>query len=252
MITIEIRYPGMFYKRILKSNIPESWSEINADQLIKIAILNECQDINGVDFIECFTGIKPKLLIRLDRFINFKLCNLLNFLSDVEPCTHIFFIKKIKGLNLFAPEDKLNAMTFGQFIFCESYYNEWVREPDNESLIRFVGALYLGKQETFSAEGIEKRSLLLNQCSTVKLKAIALNYSMVIRWMQLRYPMVFTEGKNQGDQEITKKMVSSVWVKLFESIVGDDLIHRDSYAQLPIHAVLKYMTRKYIEGLKVD
>lgn len=47
-------------------------------------------------------------------------------------------------------------------------------------------------------------------------------------------------------------MVSSVWVKLFESIVGDDLIHRDSYAQLPIHAVLKFMTRKYIEGLKVD
>jgi len=141
-------------------------------------------------------------------------------------------------------------MSFGKFIFCESYYSDWMKSQEPEKLYRFVASLYLDKGERFNPDNIGLKVNTLKKVNIKILKAIAFNYSMVLRWLQKRYPMVFQEGKKQDDPEHHKMMETSVWVKLFESLVGEDLIHRDAYADLPVHAVLKYLTRKYVDSIK--
>ena len=43
---------------------------------------------------------------------------------------------------------------------------------------------------------------------------------------------------------------NSGWIKIFENVVGDDLVNHDRYAILPLHNVLRWMTTKIIENIK--
>ena len=250
MITIELKLPFLWFHRYLRRMVPVSWTEITGQQLIAISEVVPGQGNDELDFLSCLTGLNKRTINRLPSFVHYSIYRNLEFLTDSEPCSHYFIIKELPGTRLIAPAQKLSRMSFGQFIFCESYYSDWIRSQEPEKLYRFVASLYLLKGERFNPDTVEVKVNKLKRADIKVLKAIAFNYSMVLRWLQKRYPMVFQEGKKQEDPDLKKMMETSVWVKLFESLVGEDLIHRDAYAELPVHAVLKYLTRKYLEGIK--
>ena len=250
MITIELKLPFLWFHRYLRRMVPQSWTEITGKQLIAISDVVPGHSSDELGFLSALTGLNKKVIVRLSPFVHFSIYKSLEFLTDSEPCSHYFIIKDIPGTRFKAPAQKLSRMSFGQFIFCESYYSDWMKSQEPEKLYLFVASLYLEKGERFNPDRIELKVNALKRVNIKILKAIAFNYSMVLRWLQKRYPMVFQEGKKQDDPELTKMMDNSVWVKLFESLVGEDLIHRDAYAELPVHAVLKYLTRKYVDSIK--
>ena len=250
MITIELKLPYLWFHRYLRRMVPHSWPEITSKQLIAISEVVPGHGSDEVSFLSSLTGLNEKIINRLSPFVHYTIYKNLEFLTETEPCSHYFIITNIPGTRFVAPAQKLSRMSFGQFIFCESYYSDWMKSQEPEKLYLFVASLYLEKGERFNPDRIELKVNALKRVNIKILKAIAFNYSMVLRWLQKRYPMVFQEGKKQDDPEMNQMMESSVWIKLFESLVGEDLIHRDAYAELPVHAVLKYLTRKYVESIK--
>ena len=250
MITIELKLPFLGFHRYMRRMVPQSWTEITGRQLIAISEVVPGQRSDEVGFLSALTGLNKKIINRLSPFVHYSIYKKLKFLTDSEPCSHFFMIKELPGTRFIAPAQKLSRMSFGQFIFCESYFSDWMKSKEPEKLYRFVASLYLEKGELFNPDSIELNVNTMKKVNIKILKAIAFNYSMVLRWLQKRYPMVFQEGKKQDDPEHHKMMDTSVWVKLFESLVGEDLIHRDAYADLPVHVVLKYLTHKYVDSIK--
>jgi len=88
--------------------------------------------------------------------------------------------------------------------------------------------------------------------------SIAFNYSLIVSWLQNAYPLIFHSPSHLPDPAVSVDGIrpdirtkDSGWLKLFESLVGDDLIHRNKYAELPVNVVLNYLTVKYKENVRV-
>ena len=96
------------------------------------------------------------------------------------------------------------------------------------------------------------------------LEAIAINYGLVREWLSDAYPLIFikNEEKNQNPESSIKYPESSPdsyrgqnpahnsWIKIFESLIGDDIVNHDKYAALPIHNVLRFMSEKIKQNMK--
>jgi len=143
-------------------------------------------------------------------------------------------------------------MTFGQFIFTESYYNDWMSTKGEKALNNFVASLYLSQNVAFNNESIPIRVGKIANTDLDIRKAIAFNYSLVMIWLQKAYPLIFQTSSVDPDIAQTDgiRPNQSGWIKLFESLVGDDLINRDRYAELPLHTVLRHLTTKYKESVR--
>lgn len=78
-------------------------------------------------------------------------------------------------------------MTFSQFIFTESYYNDLMAKMDEKVLNKFVASLYLPSNEKFTNETIPIRVGKFADLSLDIRKAIVFNYSLVMIWLQKAY-----------------------------------------------------------------
>ncbi len=259
MITIAIEYPYLFFKRKATGKAPSSWAELTERQFVAIS-----RTINGTKpdflFLSVLTGISQNLLKRLSPFDLFKLSDGIDFVSQAENSHSAFIIGKIPGTDFVSPKPKLAGMTFGQFIFAESYYHDWMAscsaEPkqDEKVLNNFIASLYLPTNEKFTNESIQVSVGKIANTTLDIRKAIAFNYSLVMIWLQQAYPLIFQPNddsvETHGRASNISKSKQSGWLNLFESLVGDDLINRDRYADLPVHTVLRYLTNKYKESAR--
>jgi len=251
MIDIAIEYPYLFFKRKVKSKVPSSWAELTEQQFIAIS-----RTINGTEpgfrFLSELTGISQNLLKKLSPFELFKLSEGIDFVGQAGNSHSAFIIHKISGTDFVSPKPKLAGLTFGQFIFTESYYNDWLTTKDEMTLNNFVASLYLPFNEKFTNETIPNRIGKIADTALDIRKAIAFNYSLVLIWLQKAYPLIFQTST--CDPDITRvdgiRPNQSGWLKLFESLVGDDLINQDRYAELPLHTVLRHLTTKYKESVR--
>jgi len=251
MIDIAIEYPCLFFKRRAISKTPSSWAELTERQFISISRM-----INGTEpdfrFLSILTGIRQKLIKRLSPFELFKLSEGIDFVGQAGNSHSAFIIGRIPGTDFVSPKPKLAGLTFGQFIFTESYYNDWMSTKDEKVLNNFIASLYLPSNEKFANESIPNRVEKIANTDLDIRKAIAFNYSLVMIWLQKAYPLIFQTSS--GDPDIARadgiRPKQSAWLKLFESFVGDDLINRDRYAELPLHTVLRHLTTKYKESVR--
>ncbi|NQU85800.1 MAG: hypothetical protein HQ541_08575, partial [Mariniphaga sp.] len=74
-------------------------------------------------------------------------------------------------------------------------------------------------------------------------------------WLSKVYPLIFFKQQEDLDaappkEPVEKPKNNSNWVKILDSIVGDDIINMDKYAELSVHNVFRYMTKQYKESLK--
>lgn len=252
MIDILIEYPYLFFKRKTKGNSPSSWAELTERQFIAIS-----RSINGEEpdfrFLSVLTGISQNLLKKLSPFDLFKLSEGIDFVGQAGNFHSAFIIRTIPGTDFVSPKPKLAGLTFGQFIFIESYYNDWMATKSDTSLNNFITSLYLPYNEIFNNESIPNRLEKIANTDLDIRKAIALNYSLIMIWLQKAYPLIFHVPADDPDSAVQKDDIrpkQSAWLKLFESLVGDDLINRDRYAELPIHTVLRHLTTKYKENAR--
>lgn len=252
MIDILVEYPFMLFRRKAIGRAPSSWAELTEKQFIAISKV-----VHGADpdykFLSILTGINKDLLRKLSSYELLKLSQEIDFIGKAGSFHSNFIIGELQGVakRCIAPKQKLEGITFAQFIFLDAYYNDWTAFKQETALNKFVSSLYLHNNEKFSSEIIEARLELIERVDFDIRKAIAFNYSLIIVWLQKAYPLIFREAEETEDKPAPeKKTPKSVWLSIYESMVGDDLINRDKYADLPLHTVLRHMTKKYKENAR--
>ena len=249
MIDIAIEYPNLFFKRTATGKAPSAWGELTQQQFISIS-----RTVNGIEpdfrFLSVLTGIDQNLLKKLSPFDLFKLSEAIDFIGQAGNSYSEFLIPKIPGTDFVAPKPKLAGLTFGQFIYTESYYNDWLIGKDETTLNKFLASLYLNPNEKFKSETIGNKAVKIKSVKMDICQAIAFNYGLIMIWLQKCYPLIFQDSAEarHDSSSPSKQTKQSQWLKTFESLVGDDLINQDRYAELSVHAVLRYLTNKYKES----
>ena len=222
--------------------VPSNWSELSPDQLFAVAEIYAGTG-NEIELLHRLCNVPRRVVRWMDDFQRYCLLDLFEFINKYAPCST--FLIPCLG-NLYAPKPKLEGVTFGQFIFIETYYDEWAETEDSASLDKFIASLYLPKDAAFSTAIIKQNTGSLVNLSPVKKLAITINYRLIKEWIRASYPIIFDPGKKRREQP----KADDGWIKLFRSIVGDDIIHEDKYANLPIHTVLAFIQRKIKEDAK--
>ena len=245
------------YTRTVNGNFPSDWNETSANQLIAIASLIQ-QSISDVEFLSSMTGLKKRTINKLDAYQRFQLIELFDSFRSNQPYNE-FIIPKLdcKGTVLCAPNPKLKGLTFGQFIFLDTYFANYQESKDHTDLNKFIAAAYLPFGQPFNELAIEANHRWIAQTPMLSREAIIINYSLIRDWLCEVYPMVFQRKTEQDNKVVEpknklpeKKRDPNSWIKVFESLVGDDIINEDKYANLPLHNVLRYLTNQIKKNIK--
>jgi hypothetical protein len=244
------------YTRKIEGNFPSGFVELQPKQLIAIAALINGK-ISETEFLNILTGIPKFRIKKLEQFYRYKLMVLFEPFLNIQPYDR-FIIPgiKISGGNLVSPKPRLHGMTFAQFIFVESYFENYQADKKPLDLYKFVASLYFTEFCTFNEDEIRHGDLFSAKVKPEILEAIVINYILVKEWLSLAYPMVFESTReDENNEPSTNKIANnpnrnSGWLKVFENIVGDDLVNHDRYSMLPLHNVLRWMTNKIKENIK--
>lgn len=250
--------PFPFLKYTLKINglFPAAFSELKPNQLIAIArLLN--QTISDTDFLNTMTGFKKYMINKLDEYQRFQLMSLFEPFTEVTPY-NVFIIPHIdsSGIRYFSPKPKLARMKFAQFIFAESYFVSYQTDKKPIDLYKFVASLYLPHSRIFNEDEVSAGEFYFGKVKPEILEAVVINYVLIKEWLSNVYPMVFQkEQEHDEDYELQKKSLKkpntdSGWLKIYESVVGDDLVNHERYSKLPLHNVLRWMSKKIKENIK--
>jgi len=257
MTNLEIEVPFFFFARRAKGTLPGSWNELSERQFIAVSTLVHGREID-FHFLSVLTSFPKRLIKALSPYQLGKLSDQFDFIGNTSKSHNAFFSPKLKGTKLYSPKPKLACMTFGQFIFADAYYNTWLATKDDETLNKLIASLYLFDDEEFNEAAISGKKLIVEKLPNDLRLSIAFNYSLVVSWLQNAYPLIFHSSGNLPDPAVRVDDIrpdirtkDSGWLKIFESLVGEDLIHRNQYAELPVNVVLNYLTAKYKENAKV-
>ncbi len=275
MLKIEVEYRPVSwlpFARKVNRNVPQNWSDVIQKQLIAIACLYKSA-ISDINFLKEMSGLTKQILTRLSDFDRYKLMEIFEFVGDQQP-HHEFVIKKLPVtpnviLNLFqdrnlllcAPCPKLKGITFGQFIFADTYFANYQQSNEETDLNKFIASLYLKKDESFDEKLIQSRHFQIGKIDKNTREAIVLNYQLIHEWLALAYPLIFQKHEELSGQSRDKaSLVSSPepekhrdpnqWIKVFQNFVGDDIIHDEVWAAKPVNTIFAYMTRKYKENAR--
>ena len=255
-ITVEYK-PLRFLKYTRKINgaFPSTYEDLKPGQLIAIAALTNSR-ISETDFLKTMTGIPKYRIKKLDKYHRYQLMLLFEPFTSVTPY-NAFVIRgiKISRVSLISPRSKLAGMSFAQFIFVESYFENYQTNKKPEDLHKFVASLYLPERQSFDENKIPAAALLVSKIKPDVLDAIVINYIQIKEWLSVVYSMVFQketqhDENNELKKKPLKKPTNSGWIKIFENIVGDDLINHDRYSLIPVHTVLRWMSNKIRENKK--
>jgi hypothetical protein len=246
--------PFLKITRKIKGEFPSTFGELKPSQLIAITgLINE--RISETTFLNIMTGIPKFRIKQLDSYATYKLLTLFEPFTEVKPF-HSFIIPKIKTSKsiLFSPKSKLAGITFGQFIFIDSYFASYQAKRNDTDLQKFVASLYLPEHSDFDESRINYQDLNAKKVKHEILDAIVINYVLIKEWLALAYPLIFQSIEEDETNPTPKKHNDntnhSAWLKIFDNVVGDDLVNHDRYATLPLHNVFRWMTQKIKETMK--
>ncbi len=241
--------PWLSYSRKISGAFPASWVELTPVQLLAIAQIG-MEQITDIDFIRIFTGIKKKILKKLSPYELWCISDLFSWAQSYGP--HNQFIMpsiEINGVKLLLPQPKLKKLSFGQFIFIDSLYFDYLQNRTPENLRRFAAALCIPEGQKFRDDMIDSNDILLQQVPGAQLEALAINYQLILEWLPDIYPMFFLRNnedeKEKPDKDEKKSLQSrsSMWMKIFEGLVGERIDKAHKYADLPFHNVMRFLSQ---------
>lgn len=259
MKTITVEYYPLGWlpiKRKATGTFPQNWGDVQAQHLVAIACLYK-QSISEDKFLSVFSGISAKIIRKLDAFHRYKLTELIEFVSNPRP-RHELILKKIEaaGTVFIAPKNKLKGVSFGQFIFTDTYFSIFQQSQKPEDLTRFVASLYWPDGVAFDEELIDGNAAMLIQAKPVELEAVVINWQLIHEWLSISYPLIFQRAQEEEQPEKPDEKKENPgadqnrWIKVFNNLVGDEVLSRDKWAETPVNVIFEYMTRKYKEQAK--
>lgn len=239
VITIEYKPFGLLKHKRFDAMLPSGWGEMTPDQLTTIPDLRRGV-LDESKLLQIFLGIKRAIAERIDSYQKFCILKNLNYIEKPEPFGS-FIIKKLLWYR--APAPMLKDLTFGAFIYGDTYYQNYIN-GDKYDLDRFIACFYYDKKG-FNEKLIENHATIIRAADLKTREAIAINYVLIREWLATTYPYVFQKaaagikpGKYTG------------WVGVFDSVVGDDIANHEKYAASPLSLILRYLNNKTKEYYK--
>lgn len=244
VITIEYKLLGFLWKRRLKTSLPGKWDELTSAQMTAIPLMRRGL-IGDKKQLQIFLGIKWRIAKRIDSYQCYCILKNLDYLLKYEPVSH-FIIKNIDWFN--APGNNLKGINFGAFIFGDTHYQNYISGKESD-LDRFIACYYYDKSG-FNENKIEENARLIRLNGIAIREAIAMNYGLIREWLAERNPYVFQKPVPGEAQQS-----SAGWLKVFDRVVGKDIVRQHEYALLPATEVLRYLNNVteefYRNGCKV-
>jgi hypothetical protein len=246
MKEIQIKYKSFFINHTLTRQMPERWAELSEHQLLAVAMLSKGA-IPEYEYISEFADVPMKVIKAMGPYQIWNLGKLLTFTAAYDPWYK--FIMNLPGLE--PPKPNLEGMTFGQFMFVDTFYSDWAKDGEAAQLNNFVGALYLPKGEAFNTNKMGEYSDTAQQHVNEWAKiAITLNYRLVKEWLCNLYPTIFPRTDGESPAKKTETPNTNGWLQVFEGIVGDDIVNQEKYFELGVHDILRHLARKIRENAK--
>lgn len=241
MIPVDIEYKpfGILPSRRITAMMPARWSELTPDQMVVVPDLLR-DKISETKVLEEFLRIRKPISRALDSYQRLCVMQLLKFLKEPQPVGK-FIIPEIKGF--WGPGNNLKGVCFGAFMFGDTYYQRYVG-GDKKSLDLFIASFYYGKKG-FSEKEIEKNAAIINKADPKLREAVAVNYGLIREWLAQMYPYVF-----QKQETGRRKKKAPGWIKVFDRIVGKDIVHQDDYAKSPATEILRHLNEQVKEFYK--
>lgn len=243
-ITIEYKPLGFLWRKRMETRLPSRWSEMTPKQIAAIPYLRRDM-LDDSKLLQIFLRISKSIARRIDSYQKYCILQNLKYIKEPEPFGN-FIIKKIAGF--YAPGDQLKGVTFGAFIFGDTYYQNYFSGKRGD-LNRFIACYYCDKNG-FDDKTIEEHARLISLIDLATREATAINYGLIREWLAKAYPYVFQ--KAEAGQKHEK---SNGWVGVFDAVVGEDIVNQEKYAEKPLSGMLRYLNRKtkeyYKNGSKV-
>ncbi len=258
MKEVVVQYPMFSFfplKHERRVMLPECWQEITGEQLIAITRLKD-NLVSDNDFMQMVTGLPRKVIRNLSKFHFWNIVSCFDWASELKPHNQ-FIIEKItvNKTVLHAPMHKLKKVSFSQFIFADTYFSDFMASQSETDLNRFVAAWYLPRGKKFSEQLMEQSLAVLPQAAKTTRESIALNYLLIRQWLADVYPLIFLKDNGKENEkpkspDLRQAGGNSGWIKIFEKLVGDDIVNTDKYATLPLHNVLRFLSARIKENMK--
>lgn len=249
MRTIEFRYKKFWRIKTHAVQVPDSWKDMNAQQLI-VAARAYVEHLTEEDFIAAFYGIDKAHVSQMDDFQRYRVMDLLQFVLNPDGRVNSFYLQVVDGLQ--APRPKLKGMTVEHFSIVDSYFFEVAEKQTDDLMNQFVAALYLKKNESITTVDMAKRIRRVAQIDKATKYAIFLNYIFIRRWLSGAFPYLFQtdDSKKHAGQmpERIRKRNAPDWAGIIDNVVGDDVLNYERYKELDCLVFFKsinYKIKKY-------
>lgn len=208
--------------------------------------------ISDNECIAVMLNVPVRIVRRFDDFQRYNLGCLLSFLKTHTPHNR-FIIPAVRKYK--APAENLSDISFEDFMFADTFFSEYADTSNPVKLKLMVAALYRekvnNKRLQFDEDLAEQWADDIAKEGMATLEAIAVNYSLVRKWLQEYYPAVFPQSNADEDANTSKKNNSKKgWLDVFDALVGDDGVNEDRYKQMRAINVLRRMNKQIIEQRK--
>ena len=245
MIEVVLEYKLFnFIPLTFKREIPQEWSQLTSKQM-EFAAKVFYAKITDAKLVQVLLRIPGFVAKKLHPFHIFSLVEHLDFLYEFKARDSFAIPEMGDGV---APQPRLKGVTFGHFIYIDSYFQQYSEHYVPLIMDKFLAALYLPKGQKFDENDIDRRAKIMAKESYYKKQAVLINYRLFREWLHIRYHLVFPkkeESKTQGKEPKKKlsnpKAALGSWVKIFDALVGDDIANSHKYENMPLHQALRYI-----------
>jgi hypothetical protein len=248
MKEVRIEYPVLFFFRKTKIiQVPQEWIDLTGRQF---AVCSKMfmEPVTDIAFISEFFGIKQSLAKRLDKFLQYKLIELAEFVANPKAIVNFFYLADIPGTGLKAPDKKLKGITFEHFSLFDTLFFDYMNDRKEESLVKFIAALYLKDGEIVTKIDFTSRTNFIAQKVDQSTQyAIFLNYTFIRKWLSKPYPLLFgfeDDPEEKKSKAIQKKPNRPDWISILDGLVGEDIVNYEKYKQIPCIVAFRTINKR--------
>lgn len=240
--------------------VPMKWEELTPSQFLLVSRLY-LQEMDESSFLKEFYSLPSG--VGSDSYYNYKLSELIEFVSDCRVRMDRFILPDVAGLK--SPGERLKGMCFEHFMHVDTALNRYARDGKGASLDAFVSMLYLKSNEYIVLPSSGKNGLFSRQKPLILQKRIAevakidrhvkyaifLNYVFVKRWLSRSFPFLFPMNDDPEKENPKKPVAPSVnWLDIFDAFVGDDVAVMEKYQTMPVTTAFRLLNKRIRDAQK--